>query len=170
MQLTNKKLIKSYKAILTSSLNAKSILESEVQKVDEKYKLLAEQEKKDISEQLKALDAQIDMYNKLIGEPECPVDSEDTVDTSVEEAPVVEDKVVDTLFPENNQTDEEAKDESEKDVDTEEDLPKSDVEEVAAADDWETPTEAEAQEDTVEEETTEPVDTEEWPDMPEEWK
>lgn len=100
MQLTNKKLIKSYKAILTSSINAKAILESEAQKVDEKYKALAEQEKKDISEQLKALKTQIDICTGLIGDSDSSEDVINTKEDITESTDTVEEKVVDTLFAE----------------------------------------------------------------------
>ncbi len=100
MQLTNKKLIKSYKAILTSSMNAKAILESEAQKVDEKYKALAEQEKKNISEQLKALKTQIDMCAELIGDSNISEEVVNTEEGSAGPIDTTKVGVVDTLFAE----------------------------------------------------------------------
>ena len=91
MTITNKKLLKNFKSILSSSVAAKEIVASEIEKVDEKYRKLAEAEKSDLTEQMKVLDDQIKLYSSLVqgNEPE------------QQEIPA-EEKVVDTVFPENN--------------------------------------------------------------------
>jgi len=87
MVVTNKKLLKNFKNILSSSIAAKEIVQTEIDKVDEKYRKLAEAEKSDLTEQLKTLDDQIALYSTLVGD-----------DTPKE----TEEQVTDTLYPENN--------------------------------------------------------------------
>ena len=149
MTITNKKLLKNFKTILASSISAKEIVTSEIEKVDEKYRKLAESEKADLNAQLKALDAQIANFQSILGS-----DSE-----AVEETPVTEEKVVDTVFPENNVEEEETEE-----VTPEEESESSSEEgdivcrHVLAGEQEET---AEPEGETAEED--------EWPDEPQEW-
>ena len=110
MTITNKKLLKSYKDILSASINAKSLVNAEIEKVDAKYRALAEKEKTDLNKQLKTLDTQIDLYTSMLND-DAPV--EEKVVEAVEE-PIV----VDTIFPENNEPD--AVEEPEEDMPAEE--------------------------------------------------
>lgn len=64
--INNKKLTKQFKSILSASETAKSILEAEAGKIDEKYKALAEKEKADIASQIKILETQISTYKALL--------------------------------------------------------------------------------------------------------
>lgn len=149
MTITNKKLLKNFKTILASSISAKEIVASEIEKVDEKYRKLAEAEKADLDAQLKALDAQIANFQGILGS-----DSE-----TVEETPVTEEKVVDTVFPENNVEDEE----------TEEVTPEEESEGSSEEGDIVWPEdEAEEQEETAEPEGETAVE-DEWPSEPQEW-
>lgn len=110
MTITNKKLLKSYKDILSASINAKSLVNAEIEKVDAKYRALAEKEKTDLNKQLKTLDTQIDLYTSMLND-DAPV--EEKVVEAVEEP-----AVVDTIFPENNEPD--AVEEPEEDMPAEE--------------------------------------------------
>ena len=149
MTITNKKLLKNFKTILASSISAKEIVASEIEKVDEKYRKLAEIEKADLNAQLKALDAQIVNFQNILGS-----DSED-----VEETPATEEKVVDTVFPENNVEEEE----------TEEVAPEKDAESSSEEGGIVWPEdEAEEQEETVEPEG-ETAEDDGWPSEPQEW-
>ena len=155
MTITNKKLIKNFKNILSSSIAAKEIVQAEIDKVDEKYRKLAEAEKVELNRQMTALNIQIENYSALVGES-----------TEETEATATEEKVTDTIFPENNEVD--AVDESEKTSAPEDDednifkdaLEVEDAAEVEASqeeEDLEVAEEAVAQEE------------DEWPDVPQEW-
>lgn len=89
--IVNKKLNKQFKTILSSSESALVILKEEAEKIDERYKKLAELEKAEIAEQIKSLTSQIEMCKSALKmEPECPVPAEETAEVT---APA------DTLFP-----------------------------------------------------------------------
>ena len=150
MTITNKKLIKNFKNILSSSISAKDIVKSEIDKVDEKYRKLAEQEKVDLNKQLETLDAQIAIYSSLL--------KDEAVDTA--EAPVEEEKVVDTVFPENNAEEEVEEEQATEPVEEPKDATVSD-----GSGDIAWPEDEAAEEETTEEETEE----DEWPDEPQEW-
>ena len=95
--IENKKFAKQLKTIISSSEEAKKIAEAELQKIDEKYKALAEQEKRSIRQQ-------IDMLDKIISS----FAQTNEVEPVVEETPVAPEaeapaEIVDTLFPENNE-------------------------------------------------------------------
>ena len=86
MVTSNKKLIKNFRDILAASINAKGLINAEIEKVDAKYAALAEKEKADYNKQLKALDVQIEMCNDFLN----------GADTSVsDKKEEVEEKVVD---------------------------------------------------------------------------
>lgn len=149
MTITNKKLLKNFKTILASSISAKEIVASEIEKVDEKYRKLAEAEKADLNAQLKALDAQITNFQNILGS-----DSE-----AVDETPATEEKVVDTVFPENNVEEEE----------TEEVAPEEESEGSSEEGDIVWPEDkAEEQEETAEPEG-ETAEDDGWPSEPQEW-
>lgn len=95
--IVNKKLNKQFKTILASSESALVILQEEAEKIDERFKKLAELEKAEFAEQIKSLTSQIEMCKSFLNptgtydpEPECPVPSEETAEGA---APA------DTLFP-----------------------------------------------------------------------
>lgn len=95
--IENKKFAKQLKTIISSSEEAKKIAEAELQKIDEKYKALAEQEKRSIRQQIDMLDKVISSFAQT-----------NEAEPVVEEAPVAPEaetpaEIVDTLFPENNE-------------------------------------------------------------------
>ena len=152
MTITNKKLLKNFKTILASSISAKEILTSELDKIDEKYRKLAEAEKSDITEQMAILDDQIKLYSAFL--------TDTTQENAAEEATSVEeDVVVDTVFPENNVEEEE----------TEEATPEGESEGSSEEGDIVWPEdEAEEQEETAEPEG-ETAEDDGWPSEPQEW-
>ena len=95
--IENKKFAKQLKTIISSSEEAKKIAEAELQKIDEKYKALAEQEKRSIRQQIDMLDKVISSFAQT-NEAEPVV--EETPVAPEAEAPA---EIVDTLFPENNE-------------------------------------------------------------------
>lgn len=78
--------------ILNETLKAKMIVISEMEKVDEKYRKLAEEEKKRLWETLLNLDAQIKLYGPLMtsedNSAECPVILDENVVVASSEATV----------------------------------------------------------------------------------
>lgn len=165
MVTTNSKFLKEIKTLIASTNKALSIAKSEIDKVDAKYKALAEQEKKGLTNTVKMLEAQLDAYSKLT--------VEETVETTEEK-----ETIVDTIFPENTE-DTKATNIIEVEENTEdlpEDLP-AETEEITI----EKTTEEPFEDDTVSEaeeladaeaetsaETTAAED--EWPEFPTEWK
>lgn len=152
--ITNTKLAKEFKTLLASANKAKSLAEQELEKIDAKYRALAEKEKADLNKTVKLLDAQIASYTAVIGDEEEPA-------------------IVDTVFPENNET-------------VREETPaENPVEETVQ--ETEQPTEVtEMLTSPIEEEAEQPAefetdpealdwsgsnsDSDEWPEMAEEWK
>ena len=115
MQITNKKLAKEIKSILVSSDKAKKLALQEIEKIDAKYKALAEKEKASLTETVKLIDAQILLYTPMLAGEDVQeeVNEPETEAEEVKEGPVVEQPVqkeepqteasiVDTLFLENN--------------------------------------------------------------------
>ena len=161
MTITNKKLLKNFKSILSSSIAAKEIVASEIEKVDEKYRKLAEAEKSDLTEQMKVLDDQIKLYSSLVqgNEPE------------QQETPT-EEMVVDTVFPENNAEEDEVAEESTATVEAGEEEAEDaseDAEDVHHNDEgdivW--PEDTDAAEEESDEDADEDGDG--WPEEPQEW-
>lgn len=104
MTITNKKLLKSYKSILSSSLCAKELVTLEMEKVDEKYRKLAEAEKADLSNMLEMLDSQISLYSSFLAD-DAPTQEEPNTAAAPEEPEAEPEKVVDTIYEENNAED-----------------------------------------------------------------
>ena len=95
----NKKLIKEINTIIASSTKAMEITRQEIEKVDAKYKALAEK-------LLKMQEGQISAYKSMVcftDEPEAPAEKTANGVVKETEKEPVEEKVVDTIFPENNE-------------------------------------------------------------------
>ena len=166
MVTTNKKLIKEIKTLIESSTKAMNLAKSEVDKIDAKYKALAEKEKAELKGTIKFFEEQVSKYTAMVKE-ETEAQGEET-----------EEAVTDTIFPENNETEEEetpattnAVEPLEAPAETTVETPAKSVEESTAAveefpadeTEWEVSSETPAADAAVDEE-------EEWPAMPEEWK
>lgn len=176
------KLVKEFEKIRTSLAKSKKLVLSDIDKIDEKYRKLAQEEKKSLTESLAVLNEQLKYYDKMLdGEPiveETDEKSEYVEPDPVEEAPEM--TIQDTIFPENNEpeTKDEKREEKSVDLDAEEDAEwdekiqsgeikevKSDVEDTFEG--WPEPVEEKKQEE-------EPVpvittDDNDWP-IPEDWK
>lgn len=94
--IDNKKFLKEISNILASAEKAKKVVLAEMDKVDEKYRKLADEEKKSLNEILANLNAQMKLYGPMVNQ-------EAAVETTPEPAIEEEEKVVDTVFPENNE-------------------------------------------------------------------
>lgn len=147
--ITNTKLAKEFKTMLASATKAKSLAEQEIEKIDAKYRALAEKEKAYLNRTVKVLDTQIANYTSLIGEEKEPA-------------------VVDTVFPENN----EAEMESEAEVATE-NTTVSEPKEMPSVPVQEESVETEQVSVEVDPEELDwsgsNSDSDEWPEMAEEW-
>lgn len=105
MNTDNKKLLKEFAAIYAASNRAKQAAIAELGRIDEKYKRLAEEEKKSLNELVESLDKQLAYYGPILGndpEVKAPKAEEPEKQPEPEEEPVIQD----TLFPENNEPDE----------------------------------------------------------------
>lgn len=155
--IENKKFAKQLKTIISSSEEAKKIAEAELQKIDEKYKALAEQEKRSIRQQIDMLDKVISSFAQT-----------NEAEPVVEEAPVAPEadtpaEIVDTLFPENNE--EESSESKEESAPVEEPVTEMPEEK-------ESPVEASQSEEAEEDDSLSFAgdnDDPDW-DYPEEWK
>jgi len=175
------KLVKEFEKIRASLAKSKKIILADMEKIDEKYRRLAQEEKKNLTESLTVLNEQLKFYDSKVAKPVVSADDpveepEEEVEEEVTEEE--EDTVTDTLFPENNE-------ENEEDVPAEpgpvaEDAGEPDAVpaggEPAAAeepDDLPSDEPGENEEDEWKEiSNEEPVDpaSEGWPSMPEEWQ
>ena len=121
------KLVKEFAKIRTSLAKSKKLILADIDKIDEKYRKLAQEEKKSLTDSLAVLNEQLKYYDKMLDGESVVEDAADegneadsTEDASkTEEEPVIED----TIFPENNEPEakEEKKEEKSVDLDAEED-------------------------------------------------
>lgn len=187
------------KAILDANKNyeayikERDTIKEKIATIDEKYRKLAEKEAKELKESLDILGKEQAVWRTVLSS--YPADIVDEVlnngtSSTDEPAPTVEstsiveeeEKVIDTLFGENNAIEKTSENESvqtESEEESEEIEPDS-TEEIEngedTSEDWPEETEEEVKEEvkeeTIEEKTSEGfLDTEEdWPAMPEEWK
>lgn len=188
MQTTSKKLLKEIRSILSASEKAKKIALAELEKIDEKYKALAESEKSELKRTVAMLDAQISAYGPMLQEEsEEKTDAETAPDSPESES---EEKVVDTLFEDNNaeessESEEDTESESEEkdevrvsgfSVETEN--PEGEATESDTESPWEEAESTESAEAFESSEETGNAESEEgelntddgWPELPEEWK
>ncbi len=108
------KLVKEFEKIRTSLAKSKKLIIADIDKIDEKYRKLAQEEKKSLTESLAVLNEQLKYYDKMLSDE--PI-VEDIVDESPEEALKAEEEPViqDTIFPENNEPEVESTPTAEKD-------------------------------------------------------
>ena len=160
----NKKLIKEFNNMLASSEKARKLVQSEIEKVDEKYRKLAEEEKKELNATADMLDSQIKYY-KTILTPVCDggCESCDDVGGNTE-------KVVDTLYSESageipEPVEDETKDEPVVEVETKEPA----IEAIPSDENlWPEETSDNNVGDTFESPSEDEDNN--WPEFPEEWK
>ena len=88
------KLVKEFEKIYASLGKSKKLILADIDKIDEKYRKLAQEEKKNLTESLAVLNEQMKYYASMLGNKTEEVNVEEQKD----EEPVIED----TIFPENN--------------------------------------------------------------------
>lgn len=183
MVTTNKKFINELKNIITSTDKAKKVALAEIDKIDAKYKALAEKEKASLSKTIKLLESQLTMYNDMIKADNDSVETEETV-ASAEQVSEKEATIEDTVFPENNETvfdievkatEKDVQSESTETVDVEDSEDTDSVEwpDDTVSEDTAAPSEPTADESdntTESEDESEQKSEDEWPEFPEEWK
>lgn len=162
---------------------------SDMDAIDRKYRELADEEKKELKQNVAEYKSQQKAWQKMfnsfdstavkevLGENfESDSTEEETSATVETDSTAEEEKVVDTIFPENNENSDDfpfSEEDTEKEIEEEKEEPV----EKTSDEDWET----EEEEETKEEEFTEEPASEEssdvitdndndWPEFPEEWK
>ena len=135
------KLAKEFEKIRASLTRSKKLIVADIDKIDEKYRKLAQEEKKNLTENLAVLNEQLKYYDKMLkGEP--TVEETDEEPANEEQEAVIQD----TIFPENNEPEEEEKKEEKEeekpvDLDAEEDaeweqrIQSGEIKEVESGDD-----------------------------------
>ena len=97
--IDNKKFVKEINNIVSSSEKAKKLALAEIEKIDEKYRKLAEEEKKKLNVLVANLDAILKNYSDML-EPEQESEAAESVEEpAVQEEPEM---VVDTIYKDNN--------------------------------------------------------------------
>ena len=155
----NKKFLKEISNILAAAEKAKKIVLSEMDKVDEKYRKLAEGEKKKLNEVLANLNQQIKLYSPMVNDGDTVQDMVESTDVPEEVTVPEEPKVVDEIFPENNESSEEP------DEDPTESSPVPEAIESDEANDWSS-SDDEASEEKQE---SNEDDDDKWPEYTTEW-
>ena len=102
------KIVKEYERIYSSISKSKKLIVADIDRIDEKYRKLAQEEKKSLTENLAILNEQLKYYESMLGKNAVVEDT--TVEEPKEEE---EEKIQDTIFPENNEESEEEKKEAE---------------------------------------------------------
>ncbi len=111
------KLAKEFEKIRTSLAKSKKLILADIDKIDEKYRRLAQEEKKSLTESLGILNDQLKYYDNMLGGVAETVEEAPADEQKTEEEP----KIQDTIFPENNEEEQEApeKQEEQKEADAE---------------------------------------------------
>lgn len=110
--MVTEKLAKEFEKIRISLAKSKKLILADIDKIDEKYRRLAQEEKKNLTESLGILNEQLKYYDNMLDGV-----SENTEDTYEEEQkPEEEPKIQDTIFPENNEPEESEKQEEAKEA------------------------------------------------------
>lgn len=177
--------IVTVKKMLDTYNDGMKSVESEISVIDEKYRKLAEEEKKHLTAELASLKSEKKVWDKMFK----TFKDEDVKEALGEEVPAVEEeKVVDTIFPENNiekavdefvaEDDPSVVEEAVEDQDESvavEDIPEVSSENTAEdvpvteGDPWDDAPAGEAEEPKVTDLGEVNVD-DGWPEFPEEWK
>ena len=147
--------------LIASYKTYKENIENEIKQIDEKYRLLAEAEKDALSSALKFYDNAIDALSlmaekdpKIYGSTTNPVPAKPEKKEKAKAEPE-EEKVVDNLFPENNETEAKEEETVKEETPAEEPEPEFDGAGFTSEDE---PAPAEGTESSSEEEFTDPND------------
>ena len=95
------KIVKEYERIYSSISKSKKLIVADIDRIDEEYRKLAQEEKKSLTENLAILNEQLKYYESMLGKNAVAEDT--TVEEPNEEE---EEKIQDTIFPENNEPEE----------------------------------------------------------------
>lgn len=106
------KLAKEFEKIRTSLAKSKKLILADIDKIDEKYRRLAQEEKKSLTESLGILNDQLKYYDNMLGGVAEAVEEAPADEQKTEEEP----KIQDTIFPENNESEETEKQEEVKEA------------------------------------------------------
>ena len=166
--------IERWNTLMTSYAEDVLALQKQIDEVEEKYRKLAEEETKNLTEAVEYYKSMEEDCKAKIAVLEGKTEEEKPkrqprkpkVDSKPTPEPEPE-KVIDTLFPENNEPEEEEKKEEPVSEEVVEDIP---IEEVVE----ETPEKGELaelwpEEDDKDTEESGEINAEEWPDQPTEW-
>jgi hypothetical protein len=191
------KLTKEFEKIRVSLTKSKKLIVADIDKIDEKYRRLAQEEKRSLTESLAVLNEQLKYYDKMLGnEPvQEELDTEEREDfVEIEPAVLPEPKeekeapIEDTIFPENNEPEqaEEKSEESERKILTKDDIVAGleaagivNIDTVAentnaSAEEWPEPIPDPTDEKPVEKKEVDvgvlAVDDSGWPEFPDDWK
>lgn len=104
--IDNKKYLKDVSSLYSTAQRVKKYVVAELDKIDEKYRKIIAEEKKRLNEQLEVLNAQIKFYAGIVNPEEIPAPEES--ESKAEQTPAVEEEpvITDTIFPENNESEE----------------------------------------------------------------
>ena len=170
------KLTKEFEKIRVSLTKSKKIILADIDKIDEKYRKLAQEEKKSLTEGLSVLNEQLKYYDNML--KGVKIEEEAPAEEAAEEEE--EETVKDTLFPDNNEENEEEPKETEKvaevtglpDGAPASDNPVSDTESDDIPDGTPVADPATEEDEWQVVSNEDPVDSsaEGWGPMPEEWK
>ena len=103
------KLAKEFEKIRTSLAKSKKLILADIDKIDEKYRRLAQEEKKSLTESLGILNDQLKYYDNMLGGVAETVEEASADEQKTEEEP----KIQDTIFPENNEEEQKVLEEQE---------------------------------------------------------
>lgn len=107
------KLAKEFEKIRASLAKSKKLIVADIDKIDEKYRRLAQEEKKSLTESLAVLNEQLKYYDKMLGDEQVQEEPEaEEHEDFVQREPATdlpepkeeaEKPIEDTIFPENNE-------------------------------------------------------------------
>lgn len=173
MVTTSKRLSKSIKDIIVSSEKTKKLAQTELEKIDAKYKALAEKEKSSLNQTIKFIDSQLAFYNNMLKEETAEMEeAEEVEETEAVTETVSEEEVIhDTLFEENNESEQE-EEEKEEDNGTVAPFVPSSVDTASSIEQAEPVAPAGFPADATDDFPADDATSEDdgWPEMPEEWK
>ena len=156
------KLVKEFEKIRASLTKSKKLILADIDKIDEKYRKLAQEEKKNLTESLSILNEQLKYYDTMLGGNAAEGKEEEDPPEHQERSQVIED----TISPENNEDTEMAEkpaDDAPVNAGDTDSVPELGVEQPAVDD---TKQEEKKEEQVIEEipENAVPTITDDWPD------
>ena len=183
----NKSILQKLKETVDLYKKESEKVQASIDTIDEKYRKLAEKEKKDLNKSLSSIQSEIAFWEKTISSRydrdliaevfgNASVSEDETEEKTFSATATVEEEVVvDSIFPENNENEEEEETENEEEpVLVNAELKEEEVTEESASsfdDVWpsDEPNNTESAAASESETTVDAVEEVVWPDVPEEW-